>query len=86
MRRSRKRPESRLFLVLNRGRPMVLLQRKLGSRVGPTFSRGGVQLFPGGGVQILISIETHITCDFPRGVRTPYPSRWIPTWTLSDMS
>ena len=25
---------------------------------GPTFSRGG-------GVQMLISIETHITCDFP---------------------
>ena len=32
---------------------------------GPTFARGG------GGVQMLISIETHITCDFP-GVRTPY--------------
>ena len=27
---------------------------------GPTFSRGG-------GVQMLISIETHITCDFPGG-------------------
>ena len=33
----------------------------------------------GGGVRMLISIETHITCDFPRGggggggVRTPYP-------------
>ena len=26
----------------------------------------------GGGVQMLISIETHMTCDFP-GVRTPYP-------------
>ena len=36
---------------------------------------GGVQLFPGG-VQMLISIETHIrTCYFPGGggVRTPYP-------------
>ena len=32
---------------------------------GPTFSRG---------VQLLISIETHITCDFPGGgVRTPIP-------------
>ena len=41
------------------GDPMVLLQRKLlfGSRGGPTFSSGGVQ--------ILISIEPHITCDFP---------------------
>ena len=27
----------------------------------------------GGGVQMLISIETHITCDLPGGVRTPYP-------------
>ena len=28
---------------------------------------GGVQLFPGGGggFQLLIPIETHITCDFP---------------------
>ena len=31
----------------------------------PTFSRGG-------GVQMLISIETHITCDFG-GLWTPYP-------------
>ena len=39
---------------------------------GPLFSRGGVKLFPGGGgVQMLISLETHIrTCDFPGGVRT----------------
>ena len=35
-----------------RGVPMVLFQR------GPSFSTGG------GGVQMLISIETHITCDF----------------------
>ena len=34
---------------------------------GPTFSLVG-----GGGVQMLISIETHMTCDFP-GVRTPFP-------------
>ena len=34
-------------------------------RGGPTFSRG-VQLFPGG-IQMLISIETHRTCDFPGG-------------------
>ena len=35
---------------------------------------GGVQLFPegGGGVQMLISIETHIrTCYFPGGVYPP---------------
>ena len=37
---------------------------------GPTFSREG-----GGGVLIIISKETHITCDFlgGGGVRTPYP-------------
>ena len=38
-------------------------------RGGQFFSRGG-----GGGVQMLISTETHIrTCYFPGGVRTPYP-------------
>ena len=53
---------------------MVLLQRKL------YFSkdRGGLTFLGGGGgsrVQVLISIETHITCDFwgGGGVRTPYP-------------
>ena len=42
---------------------------------GSIIFQGGVQLFPGGGVQMLISIETHIcTCYFPGGgVRTPYP-------------
>ena len=43
-----------------------------GSRGGPTYTRG-VQLLSGGGVQLLILIETHITCDFPGGVRTPCP-------------
>ena len=41
---------------------------------GLTFSRGEVPLFPGvGGVQMLISIEIHRTCDFPEWVRTAYP-------------
>ena len=35
---------------------------------GPTFSRGG-----GGGSIGLFPIETHITCDFQGGVRTPCP-------------
>ena len=53
---------------------MVLLQRKLYLSKDPE----GVQHFPGGptftrGVQMLISIETHINCDFPGGIRTPYP-------------
>ena len=35
---------------------------------GPTLSRGeGGQLLPGGGVQLLISMETYRTCDFPGG-------------------
>ena len=49
-----------------------------GFRGGPTFSRGKGNFFHGGGggggVQWVISIETHITCDFPGGGgRTPYP-------------
>ena len=53
-----------------------------GFRGVPIFSRrGGVQLVPGGGGggggQMLISIETNITCDFPKRVRTPYPHLWI---------
>ena len=48
-----------------------------GFRGGPTFSRGRAtfSMEGGGGVQWVISIETHITCDFPGwgGGRTPYP-------------
>ena len=63
---------------------MVLLQRHLlfkGSR-GSNFSRGG----GGGGsrVQVLISIETHITCDFPGGGGSGppiTPSGSIRTWS-----
>ena len=40
---------------------------------GPAFFRG-VQLFPGG-IQMLISIKTHITCDFPEGSGPPVPPR-----------
>ena len=41
----------------------------------PKFSGdAGVQLFTGGGVQMLISIEFDRTCHLPgMGVRTPYP-------------
>ena len=40
-----------------------------GFRGGPTFSRGEGNFFHGGGggIQWVISIETHITCDFPGG-------------------
>ena len=54
---------------------MVLLLRKL--YLYFTKDPNRVHYFPGGGgVQMLISIETHIrTCYFPGGggVRTPYP-------------
>ena len=40
---------------------------------------GGVQLFLGGS-NCLFPIETHITCDFPGGVRTPCSPPWIRTW------
>ena len=43
-----------------------------GFRGGPTFSRGEGNFLHGWGVQWVISIETHITCDFPGG-GTPYP-------------
>ena len=62
---------------------MVLLLRKLylylildkGSIGGPLFSGGWwCQTFSRGGVQMLISLETHVrTCYFPGGVLTPYP-------------
>ena len=32
----------------------------------------GGQLFPGEGVQMLIPIETYITCVFPKGGLDPY--------------
>ena len=56
---------------------MVLLQRNytyLRIHRGSNIFQG-VQLFPGG-VQMLISIEIHITCDFQGGgvqTQTPYP-------------
>ena len=51
-----------------------------GFRGGPTFSRGEGNFFHGGGgggVQWVISIETHITCDFPGG--DPISPLWIRT-------
>ena len=59
---------------------MVLLLRKLylyftkDPKGVHYFPGGGVKLFPGG-VQMLVSLETHIrTCYFPGwDVRTPYP-------------
>ena len=44
-----------------------LVQHFRGGGGSPTFQRGG-------GVQLLNSMETHITCDFPGRVWTPFPS------------
>ena len=58
-----------------------------GSRGGPLFSREVSNFFQGGGggVQMLISIETHIrTCYFPGGVSGPPIPLWIRTWTMSS--
>ena len=46
---------------------------------GSNIFQGGAGGGGGGGVQMLISIETHITCDFPGGVRTLYSPLWICT-------
>ena len=63
-----------LILQLTEGVQCFIAEKTIlilyqGSRGGPLFSRGGgggcVKLFPGGGGQMLISLETH--------VRTPYP-------------
>ena len=50
-----------------------------GFRGGTTFSRGEGNFFHGGGVQWVISIETHITCDFPGGGADPISPLWIRT-------
>ena len=63
------------YFTVYRGGPMVLLHIFQGVGVS-NFSRGG-----GGGFQLLISIETHITCDFPGGP-DPISALWIRTWTL----
>ena len=66
-----------LFYNLKRGSNGFIAEKTIltkGSRGGPLFSGGGgvSNFFQGGGVQMLISIETHIrTCYFPGGVSGP---------------
>ena len=58
-----------------------------GFRGDPTFSRGGgVQLFPGGGVQMLISIETHITPPILDRNRDSSPTRQFTDTHFEDSS
>ena len=49
----------------------------IGFRRSNIFQGGKVQIFRGGGVQMLISIETHRTCDFQGGGGSGPP---IPLW------
>ena len=79
-----------LFYSLQRGfngfiaeKTILILYR--GSTGGSLFSRGGGSNFfqGGGGVQMLISIETHITCYFPGGSGPTFPL-WIRTWAMSS--
>ena len=79
-----------LFYGLQRGSNCFIAEKTIrllyqGSRGGPLFSRGGgvVKLFPGG-VQMLISLETHVrTCYFPGGMSGPPIPLWIRTWAMS---
>ena len=66
-------PGQRFFFVLFSFSPQLILQFTEGVKG----SRGSTFLGGGGGssVQVFISIEIHITCDFPEGgVRTPITS------------
>ena len=67
--------------------PQLILQKSNGQfQRTLSFSRfqgGGVQHFPGGGVQLLIPYRNPYNLWFSRGgggVRTPCPSLWIHTW------
>ena len=79
-----------LFYSLQRGSNGFIAEETIpilykGSRGGPLFPGGGVQFFlGGGGVQMLISIETRIrACYFP-GVSGPPIPLWIHTWAMSS--
>ena len=80
-----------LFYSLQRGSNGSIAEKTIlilyqGSRGGPLFpgAGGGGPIFSRG-VQMLISIETHIrTCYFPGGVSGPNIPLWIRTWTMSS--
>ena len=68
-----------LFYSLQRGSNGFIAEKTIlilyqASRGGPLFSRGGGGQTFSRGVQMLISLETHVrTCYFPGGKGTPYP-------------
>ena len=70
------------YFIVYRGGQMVILHYNRKSYIfprnqsqrGPTFSRGVPTFFQWGRwVEMLFSIETHITCDFPVGGGGPDP-------------
>ena len=81
-----------LFYSLQRGSNGFIAEKTIlilyqGSRGSPLFSRGvGLSnFFRGGGVQMLISLETHVyTCYFPGGCPDPPIPLWIRTWAMSS--
>ena len=79
-----------LFYGLQRGSKGFIAEKTIlilyqGSRGGPLFSRGwGVKLFPGWGVQMLISLETHVRTCYCPGVSGPPIPLWIRTWAMSS--
>ena len=78
-----------LFYSLQRGYNGFIAEKSIlilyqGSRGGPLFSRGVSNFFQGG-VQMLISLETHVrTCYFPEVVSGPPIPLWIRTWAMSS--
>ena len=81
-----------LFYSLQRGSNGFIAEKTLlilyqGSKRDSLFSRGGCQTFSRG-VQMLVSLETHIrTCYFPGGgggVSEPPIPLWIRTWAMSS--
>ena len=76
-----------LFYSLKRGSNGFIAEKTIlilykGSRAVHYFpgARGCPTFFQGGGVQMLISIETHIcTCYFPGGASGPPTPLWIHT-------
>ena len=76
-----------LFNSLQRGSNGFIAEKTLlilyqGSKGGPLFATWGVKLFSVGGVQMLVSLETHIrTCYYPGGCPIPL---WIRTRAMSS--
>ena len=69
-----RRPENSLDNVFSH--QLILQFTESGSNGFITEGRRGSNFFQGVGV----SIETHITCDFPRGDPDPLTPLWIRTW------